>query len=91
MDAHSPAATGQQVEAGPIAMIDAVAKQITDEAGLECATDIQNLVIIAYLGFLDRPPPEPVSQDQLLESSRRSLIIWAWEQGCENESLPIAH
>lgn len=77
-----------RTDAGPIAMITDVARQIAGEAGLACTSEIQNLVIIGYLGLLDSPPPEPVDQDRLLENARHNLIIWAWEQGIEHESLP---
>lgn len=87
---NAPEDNRVRTAAGPIAMITAVANQIAGETGLACTSDIQNLVIISYLGLLDSPPPEPVSQDRLLENSRHSLIIWAWEQGIEDESLPIA-
>jgi hypothetical protein len=80
---------GARLSSGPISMINSVARQITAEAGLKCVSDLQDLVIIAYVGLLDSPPPDPVNRNDLLERSRHDLIIWAWEQGTYGDSLPV--
>lgn len=68
-------------DSGPISMIRSVAEQVAGEAGLVCTTDIQDLVIIAYLGLLVCRAPVLVDRDQLLEGARRQLTIWGWAQG----------
>jgi hypothetical protein len=78
----------EQSANAPITMITSVAQQITDDTGLTCTHEIQDLVIITYVGLLDSPPPDRPSTEHLLNQCRRNLIIWAWEQGCDGQDLP---
>jgi hypothetical protein len=73
----------------PLRWITAVADQVADEAGLARTADIDDLVIIAYAGLLDSPDPQDLCPTRLLERCRRNLIVWAWEQGTQEETIPI--
>ena len=72
----------------PIRWVVAVADQIAREASLDRTADIEDLVIIAYLGLLDSPQSGDLTHAQLLARCRRELITWAWEQGTLQEARP---
>ena len=72
----------------PIRWIVGVADQIAREASLDRTADIEDLVIIAYLGLLDSPQSGDLTHAQLLARCRRELITWAWEQGTLQEARP---
>lgn len=73
----------------PIGWITAVADQVARETGLARTADIDDLVIIAYVGLLDSPSPAEFSQSRLLQQCRHDLVTWAWEQGVHDETIPI--
>jgi len=72
----------------PLRWIVAMADQIAREAGLDQTADIEDLVIIAYLGLLDSPHSGDLTHARLLARCRRELITWAWEQGTLQEAIP---
>jgi hypothetical protein len=72
----------------PIRWIVSVADQIAREASLDRTADIEDLVIIAYLGLLDSPHAGDLTHARLLTRCRRELITWAWEQGTLQEARP---
>lgn len=74
--------------AGRLGWLIEVARQITDETGLDLSDDIEDLVVIAYVGLLDSPPPAKLTRDSLLQRCRRDLVVWAWEQGDHDQPLP---
>jgi hypothetical protein len=74
---------------GPLRWITAVADQVAEEAGLARTADIEDLVIIAYVGLLDSPDPQALCPTRLLERCRQDLIVWAWELGAQEETIPI--
>ena len=86
----SPLSEPAAGEQAPTDLISSVAHQIAHEAGLTWSPDIEDLVILSYVGLLDSPPPEPPNQERLLHRSRKHLIVWAWEQGRESQPLPIS-
>lgn len=71
----------------PVSWINAVADQVALEASLVRTADIEDLVIIAYVGLLDSPDSDCLSQDHLLRRCRRQLVAWAWEQGNADEPI----
>ena len=92
----SPTAAGSDRPAGaafsdrqPVTWINAVAHQVAHEASLVRTPDIEDLVIIAYVGLLDSPDPGAVDQDHLLTRCRQQLVTWAWEQGNADEPVPF--
>jgi hypothetical protein len=72
----------------PIRWVVAVADQIAREASLDRTVDIEDLVIIAYVGLLDSPHAGDLTHARLLARCRRELITWAWEQGTLQEARP---
>lgn len=74
----------------PLAWIVAVVEQLTQEIGLARTATIEDLVIITYLGQLDSPDPNELSQERLLTRCRSALVTWAWEQGQHDEALPTS-
>ena len=83
--AAAPAFSDRQ----PLRWIAAVADQVADEAGLERTADIDDLVIIAYVGLLDSSDPEDLCPTRLLERCRRGLTVWVWEQGTQEQNIPM--
>lgn len=73
----------------PLRWITAVADQVAAEAGLARTADIDDLVIIAYIGLLDSPDPEDLCPTRLLERCRRGLTVWVWEQGTQEQEIPM--
>ncbi|HKO32261.1 MAG TPA: hypothetical protein VJY85_00800 [Candidatus Limnocylindria bacterium] len=72
----------------PLSWTRGVAEQISAEAGLALTADIEDLVILTYVGLLDSPDPHDLSQERLRQRSRQGLITWAWEQGVHQEAMP---
>lgn len=71
----------------PIAWISAVVDQLACESGLEQTADLEDLVIIAYLGLLDGTDPLELRRDRLLARCRSQIVTWAWEQGRHDEAI----
>ena len=65
-----------------------MADQIARETGLRRTSDIDDLVIIAYVGLLDSSSAHDLSQNRLLQRCRHGLVTWAWEQGIHGETIP---
>ena len=74
----------------PLAWVVAVVEQLTQEMSLARTATIEDLVIITYVGQLDSPDPNELSQERLLTRCRSALVIWAWEQGQHDEAVPIS-
>lgn len=74
-------------ERRPIAWIVATVEQLTRESGLARTADIEDLVILAYVGQLDSPDPHALSLVRLLARCRSELVTWAWEQGQHEEEI----
>lgn len=72
----------------PISWIVDTVYQLTRETGLDRTAAVEDLVIIAYLGQLDSPDPNALSQARLLSRCRSQLLTWAWEQGHHDEEIP---
>lgn len=72
----------------PIVWITTIADQIAHEAGIARTADIEDLVILAYVGLLDSPNPKDLAQHRLLDRCRQQLVTWAWEEGQHDEVLP---
>lgn len=89
------ATTGPEQTAGfanrdPIAWITTVVRTLVHETRLASSADIEDLVIISYVGLLDCPDPDVLTQEHLLERCRQQLVVWAWEQGKADEPVPTA-
>jgi hypothetical protein len=86
--AHDPSGRASFADRRPLSWIRVVAEQISAEAGLALTADIEELVILTYVGLLDSPDPHDLSQERLRQRSRQALITWAWEQGVHHEAMP---
>lgn len=84
-DADQPGASFADRQ--PLSWIAGVIDQLVAESGLTRSPDIEDLVIIAYLGLLDSPHPHDLGHSQLLARSRRAMITWAWEQGAHHQQM----
>lgn len=66
------------------------ARQVADELGLRCVDEIEDLTVTIYATFLNGPPRAQPWTEWVARELRRQLVIWAWEEGQEGGSLPLA-
>ena len=71
----------------PVKWIVTVTEQLARETGILRNADLEDLVIITYLGLLDDPDPQRLTRDELLARSRARVVTWVWEQGSYDQPL----
>ncbi len=71
----------------PVNWIVTVTDQLACETGILRTADLEDLVIITYIGLLDDPDLQHLTRDELLARSRARFVTWVWEQGANDQPL----
>ena len=71
----------------PLKWIVTVTDQLARETGILRTADLEDLVIITYLGLLDNLDSQRLNRVELLTRSRTRVVTWVWEQGAHDQPL----
>ena len=67
-----------------------IAREVANALGLRCIDEIEDLTVTVYAAFLNGPPRAEPWTEWVARDLRRQLVIWAWEEGQDGGSLPLA-
>jgi hypothetical protein len=71
----------------PLKWIVTVTDRLARETGILRTADLEDLVIITYIGLLDNLDSQRLNRVELLARSRTRVVTWVWEQGARDQPL----